>query len=245
MLWERTTGAARRPRVRFGRDLPTAPSTRRVVIAAAALVGVWGGSTLLRVAHLPPGPIDRAWDAVVMRASGRVSRGVAEGMAVVGSGPSGTALVVAAGALIGATRGWFWGASVGVTSIVSVLDRAGLKALAQRARPDDAYGVLDAFPSGHTTFAALLGTVVILFERRTAVRGAAIGFIAAMAWSRTQLRAHWLTDVLGAVVLGSAEAVLLLAAAHRLRESSSRWRDAAPAAREAARRLPARGPRGG
>lgn len=193
---------------------------------AVALTGVWCTSALFRIADPPPGPIDRTWDAVTTSASGRAARRLAEGMAVVGTGPPATALVVVVGALIGATRGWFWGACVGATSLISVLDRAGLRSLARRARPDAAYGVLDAFPSGHTTFAALLGTVVILFERRTAVRTAAIAFIVVMAWSRTRLRAHWLTDVLGAIALGSAEAVLLLAAAHRLGGSWRRWRSA-------------------
>ncbi|MGN6445288.1 phosphatase PAP2 family protein [Amnibacterium sp.] len=143
---------------------------------------------------------------------------MAEALAVVGTGRPATALVVATGALIGAARGWHWGASVGAVSIISVLNVAGLEALARRSRPDAAYGVLNAFPSGHTTFASLLGSVVILFAPRASIRGVAIAWISAMAWSRTYLRAHWLTDVLAAILIGSAEAVLMVAAVHRLSE---------------------------
>lgn len=204
--------------------LPSAPSARCIAVAAVALTGAWCGAALLRFAHADPTRIDRAWDALVSSTSSRIAHGVAGRLAVLGKGPPATALVLVTGALVGVTRGWRWGVFVGAACLISLPDRAGLKALARRERPDAAYGVLDAFPSGHTTFAALLGTLVILLDRRVPIRGAAIVFIATMAWSRTQLRAHWLTDVLGAIVTGSAEAVLLLAAAHRLGESSTRWR---------------------
>ena len=34
-------------------------------------------------------------------------------------------------------------------------------------------------------------------------------FVLGMAWSRTALHAHWLTDVLGGLVVGAATALLL------------------------------------
>ena len=93
-----------------------------------------------------------------------------------------------------------------------------------RTRPDPAFGLLNAFPSGHTANAALLGSVVILLIRHVAVRSVAIVWILAMAWSRTALHAHWLTDVLAGMVTGAATAVLLLAAFQLVVRRTSRSR---------------------
>ncbi|WP_133764142.1 phosphatase PAP2 family protein [Amnibacterium kyonggiense] len=132
-------------------------------------------------------------------------------LAVLGTGLPGAAVAVVVGVLIGVLRGWAWGAFVIVASVVSALDVSGMKLLAHRARPDSTFGLFNAFPSGHTANAALLGTVVLLLTRSVVVRVLAVIWIVAMAWSRTALHAHWLSDVLAAVMAGVATAVLLFA----------------------------------
>ncbi|PPJ02126.1 PAP2 family protein [Nocardia nova] len=69
-----------------------------------------------------------------------------------------------------------------------------------------------SFPSGHTTgTTALVGAVLVVFVltrpgyARTAVAGVCTaGIVAVVAATRLYLGVHWLTDVVGGVVLGTA-----------------------------------------
>ena len=155
-----------------------------------------------------------------------VTHAVAAALGVIGTGMPAVGIAVVVGVLVGVVRGWGWGAFVLAASIVSALDVAGMKSLAMRTRPDPAYGLLNAFPSGHTANAALLGVVVFLLIRQVAARILAVAWFVTMAWSRVALHAHWLTDVLAAIVAGAATAILLFAAcqaaSHRARHSSPR-----------------------
>ncbi|GAA4751569.1 hypothetical protein GCM10025783_25240 [Amnibacterium soli] len=187
-------------------------SRRSALVAALALMAVWGAAAIFRIAHPSPAPADQWWNGLMTSSAGPATHAVAAALAVVGTGLPGSALAVVVGVLVSAVRGWVWGAFVLAASLISALDVAGMKTLAMRARPDAAFGLFNSFPSGHTANAALLGTVVFLLIRRIAVRVLAVGWIVAMAWSRTALHAHWLTDVLAAVVAGAATAILLSAA---------------------------------
>ena len=200
-----------------GRAEPPAPSGWIVVGSAAALIAVWIASAVFRIDHLAPGPVDRWWNALMSSTAGPETHAAASALAVIGTGIPASALAVVVGVLVGVVRGWAWGAFLVGASILSALDVSGMKMLAMRTRPDASFGSLNAFPSGHTANAALLGAVVFLLVRQFAVRSLAIVWFLAMAWSRTALHAHWLTDVLAAIVAGTATAVLLLAACQRLR----------------------------
>jgi undecaprenyl-diphosphatase len=114
----------------------------------------------------------------------------------------------------------------------------GLKTLIHRARPDQALALLPAagysFPSGHTficiAFYGLLaclayrGTRSGLLRAMIAAGGAALAV--AVGTSRIYLGAHWPTDVLGSLLLGSAWVTLLVVGADLVR---SRWRHPAGA----------------
>lgn len=63
-----------------------------------------------------------------------------------------------------------------------------------------------SFPSGHSASAAAFVTGVALESRRAGGLLAPVG--AAVAYSRLHTGAHWLSDVIGGLVLGSAVAVL-------------------------------------
>lgn len=87
------------------------------------------------------------------------------------------------------------------------------KAVFGRLRPEDILVISDhgSFPSGHTANAATLAMVaVILFPRVwVAVVGAA--WVLLMAFSRTQVHAHWLSDTVGGALIGAGAALVVAA----------------------------------
>ncbi|HEV8460921.1 MAG TPA: phosphatase PAP2 family protein [Gaiellaceae bacterium] len=101
-----------------------------------------------------------------------------------------------------------------------------LKALIERPRPP--HGLVHAagtsFPSGHATYAgATCLALVLLFTSPGARRRwwwalATLGVVG-MAWSRTYLEVHWLTDVVAGALLGSGISLLVFAIA-QLHEAS-------------------------
>jgi membrane-associated phospholipid phosphatase len=116
---------------------------------------------------------------------------------------------------------WFLLHLLGGAYLGAVVLFQAAKRIVGRARPDGdvAYNreVGLAFPSGHTTDAAAVYTavalVVLLFVTVWALRVAVISVSAAVvvlvATSRLYLAAHWVTDVLAGVLLGSAWAGML------------------------------------
>jgi undecaprenyl-diphosphatase len=87
-----------------------------------------------------------------------------------------------------------------------------IKLLVDRTRPSfnaAAASLGPSFPSGHsTTAAAFYATAALLLGRhrsratRAALTGAAVGIAVAVACSRVLLDFHWLTDVIGGLMLG-------------------------------------------
>jgi membrane-associated phospholipid phosphatase len=84
------------------------------------------------------------------------------------------------------------------------------------ARPRPPMGLVTthsySFPSGHagTAAAVAAGIVLLLALRRSRhwyFDALAVAYVAAVAWSRVYLRAHWLSDVLTGVALGAAVAI--------------------------------------
>lgn len=99
-----------------------------------------------------------------------------------------------------------------------------IKAVVDRPRPSDALieAARSSFPSGHAAFAAVTAVLVIgllvPIGRRTVPAVLAAILTIAMAWTRTQLHVHWLTDVIGGSCVGLGVGLLTLAsatAAHR------------------------------
>jgi membrane-associated phospholipid phosphatase len=94
-----------------------------------------------------------------------------------------------------------------------------LKNTFDRPRPQDILVASDlgSFPSGHTANAATMAVVLALVLRRVWIWAAGVVYTVVMLLSRTYLGAHWLSDTIGGLVLGSAVAVIVWAPlAHRL-----------------------------
>jgi membrane-associated phospholipid phosphatase len=122
-------------------------------------------------------------------------------------------LVVPVGIAIGfliARRPWAASAFILGSGISSGIVQL-LKATFGRHRPLEILVPLDSpsFPSGHTANAATVVVLLALLLRRKWIAIAGAVYVVLMALSRTYLGAHWVTDTIGGILVGSAMAVLV------------------------------------
>ena len=123
------------------------------------------------------------------------------------------------------TRRWLQLTAFAGAVITSELCIGPLKALLDRPRPPNSLVATAsaAFPSGHAIAASVtaIGLVLVLapaFNRRTHWTVIAASFAALMAMSRTYLGAHWASDVIAGVCIGTGLAVVWPAALELVRE---------------------------
>lgn len=109
-------------------------------------------------------------------------------------------------------------ASVGSVALVQLL-----KALFGRARPEDMIVFSDhgSFPSGHTGNAATVATIAVILFPRAAVAVVGGAWVFAMAFSRTQVHAHWLSDTVGGALVGVGATLVVAAAFTRVLDCES------------------------
>ncbi|MDQ1124690.1 phosphatase PAP2 family protein [Microbacterium trichothecenolyticum] len=109
---------------------------------------------------------------------------------------------------------YFIAASAGSAALVQLL-----KHTFGRARPEDILILSDygSFPSGHTANAATIAVVAAVVFPRVWVRSVGVAWVVLMAFSRTYLHAHWLSDTVGGALVGAGAALILAAAFSRLR----------------------------
>jgi membrane-associated phospholipid phosphatase len=117
--------------------------------------------------------------------------------------------LVAVGVVLFARRRWVALLAFAATEALASLSSTLLKILVGRPRPPDGLvnPIGSSFPSGHAAYAgATCVALVLLFtapdpRRRWWWALAALGTLG-MAWSRTYLQVHWLSDVVGGSLLG-------------------------------------------
>lgn len=189
-----------------------APATRRPfvlagVVALALTVGLGALVTVRETLGL-----DEGWMAEVLGWRGPAGESLSRVFDFLGGGwfaifavPLGVAA-----AFVLARRPWH-ALSFLLASAVSAGICQVLKAAFGRARPEQILLALDngSFPSGHATNAAAIAVILGLFFGRAWVWALGMLYLVAMAFTRTYLGAHWVTDTVGGALLGAGVAVLV------------------------------------
>ena len=127
------------------------------------------------------------------------------------------------GLLLLRRRRWLALAAFAVAESLAPLLSVLLKALTDRPRPSD--GLIHvtgpSFPSGHATYAAATCLALVLLfttpgtHRRWWGSGLATLGVIGMAWSRTYLEVHWLSDVVAGALLGTGVSLFVFAIAQQ------------------------------
>lgn len=188
----------------------------------AALLGVVGLMAIL----IPSDPlaIDQRWSEAMKDVQAPLLKDLALVFNALGRGIGWALSLAAVAVVLAIARRWLALVAFALVETLTSLGSALLKGQVGRPRPPDGlvHPVGSAFPSGHAAYAgATCIALVLLFtepgpRRRWWWVLAALGIVG-MAWSRTYLQVHWLSDVVGGSLLGIGIALVVLAVAQRAR----------------------------
>jgi membrane-associated phospholipid phosphatase len=195
------------------------------------LEAVWAGAALIAAVGLgailiPTGPlgIDQRWADAMKDIHSEFLRRVALVFNSLGISPWRTVGLPAIACVLLATRRLLALVAFAVAEALAPLLSSLLKVLIDRPRPPGGlvHPVGSSYPSGHATDAgATAVALVLLFTaarpgRRPWWIAAGLG-ITVMAWSRTYVQVHWLSDVVAGAALGIGVALVVFGAAQRWR----------------------------
>ncbi|MGZ4126738.1 MAG: phosphatase PAP2 family protein [Actinomycetota bacterium] len=128
-------------------------------------------------------------------------------------------------AFLGLRRRWWHFAAFATSMILAEISIGFLKGLYDRARPPGSLVSTSgaSFPSGHAVAAAVtvVAAVIALFPeggRRYGWGVVAAVFSLVMGLSRAYLGAHWLSDAVAGVLLGTSVALCVAVGVHLIRE---------------------------
>ena len=191
-----------------GRDITV--TTITLVLTAAIFVAVASQGVLAHIQHL-----DNAWlRLMVTHQSGPVTA-LAKFLNLLGLVYITLPVRIVIAGYLALRRRWWHLAAFVVAIVMSEALIGTLKAIYDRARPTGSLVATSgaSFPSGHSIAATVtvVAAVIALVPpgRRRAWWGAgAVVFSALMALSRAYLAAHWLSDAIAGVLLGTSCALL-------------------------------------
>jgi membrane-associated phospholipid phosphatase len=191
---------------------------RRVVWVGMALLGVV--ALMAVVVPVEPLAVDRRWSEAMQDLQTPLLKDLALVFNALGRGLGRALSLAGVGVVLVVARRWLALVAFALVESLTSLSSAVLKALVGRPRPADGlvHPVGSSFPSGHAAYAgATCVALVLLFtspgpRRRLWWLLAALGIVG-MAWSRTYLQVHWLSDVVGGSLLGIGISLLVFAGA--------------------------------
>ena len=180
------------------------------MVTTGMAVAVW---ILLAVPVTAPAvqAIDDWWHDLMADLESASVVAVAKVCSVLGSVWLMLPLFLVIGVWLGVRDQWA-GLKIWLTAVIPAqMIASASKLLYARPRPDDRLvdPVTWSFPSEHSTHAAVLGITLVLVltspgRQRLAFLVIVVVYALFMAWTRTYLRVHWLSDVSGGVLLGAS-----------------------------------------
>lgn len=209
------------------------------------VAGACGGGFALVAVLVATGAttaVDSWWNALLAGWRPAAVVWASKALAVVGDVFFTTAFRVAGGIWLLVRRRYAPFCAWVIAAVLSPILVEVIKEVYERPRPEDHVWTANgwAFPSGHAASAATNAALVVLLlvardHRRIASACGAL-WAGAMAVSRTVLGAHWLSDVIGGILLGLAvtlASVAVVAAVVHARgrgtqEDSSKWDEPLP-----------------
>jgi len=165
-----------------------------------------------------PFAVDRAWSEAMHDLQAPAWKQLALVFNELGKGLARAVSLVAVGLALLVARRWVALLAFAAVESLAPLLSALLKAGVNRPRPPDAMvsPVGPSFPSGHAVYGAATAVALVLLytapgPRRRFWWALAVLGSAAMAWSRTYLQVHWLSDVVAGSLLGAGVALVVFA----------------------------------
>jgi undecaprenyl-diphosphatase len=206
----RQNGSMTDPRPQVPASVRAYLATGVAFITLACLLGVW-----LLARGEQPFAVDVSWNALTtawfnpaLLVFSRVMNFLGGGWFGVLAVPIGAAL-----ALILLRRPW----TAAYFLTAEAVSAAGVQVLKHafgRVRPEEILVISDfgSFPSGHVANAATIAVAAVVIFPRVWVAVVGAVWVLLMAFSRTYLHAHWLSDTLGGALIGAGAAILVAAA---------------------------------
>ncbi len=182
-------------------------------------VACFGVITLLVAGGATDG-VDEWWNDLMVDAETAWLVDVADALRVLGSTAVAIAITGIGVIAFLVLRRWSDAASLAAIAVAAFAVSQIVKVVIDRERPPDALDVETSasYPSQSVMVTAggiVLGLAVLAGRswpaHRSWVVPAAIAYVVAMAWSRTYVRAHWLSDVVGGAAGGVAVVTLVVA----------------------------------
>jgi len=206
---------------------------RRAVGWASALLAL----VVLGALLVPTGPLapDSSWSELMHDIETPLLTHLALVFNALGRGLWRALTLAAVGLALLLARRWVALIAFALAEALTPLLNNLVKAFVDRRRPPghmlEAHG--SSFPSGHAAYAGATAIALVLLfsgpgrQRRLWFALAAL-VIAGMAWSRTYLQVHWLSDVVAGSALGIAVALLCFGIVQIVSAASARRRGGPP-----------------